>query len=37
MDTIFEACIDSDLVRPSEWRSYCGINDGDAHRDAKKK
>lgn len=37
MDTIFEACIDSDLVRPSEWRSYCGINDGDVHRDAKKK
>ena len=37
LDTIFEACIDSDLVRPSEWRSYCGINDGDSHRDAKKK
>ena len=36
-DTIFEACIDSDLVRSSEWRSYCGINDGDSHRDAKKK
>ena len=37
LDVIFEACIDSDLVRPSEWRSYCGINDGDSHRDAKKK
>lgn len=37
LDTIFEACIDSDLVRPSEWRSYCGINDGDQHREAKKK
>lgn len=37
LDTIFEACIDCDLVRPSEWRSYCGINDGDSHRDAKKK
>ena len=37
LDTIFEAGIDSDLVRPSEWRSYCGINDGDTHRDAKKK
>ena len=37
LDTIFEACIDSDLVYPSEWRSYCGINDGDQHRDAKKK
>ena len=37
LDTVFEACIDHDLVRPSEWRSYCGINDGDTHRDAKKK
>ncbi len=37
LDTIFEACIDSDTVYPSEWRSYCGINDGDSHRDAKKK
>ena len=37
IDTIFEASIDYDLVRPSEWRSYCGINDGDTHRDAKKK
>ena len=37
LDTIFEACIDSELVRPSEWRSYCGINDGDQHRDSKKK
>lgn len=37
LDVIFEACIDSDLVRPSEWRSYCGINDGDQRRDAKKK
>lgn len=37
LDTIFEASVDHDLVYPSEWRSYCGINDGDAHRDAKKK
>ena len=37
LDVIFEACIDSDLVRPSVWRSYCGINDGDQRRDAKKK
>lgn len=37
LDTIFEACIDAELVYPSEWRSYCGINDGDQHRDAKKK
>ena len=37
LDTVFEACIDSDLVYPSEWRSYCGVNDGDQHRDSKKK
>lgn len=37
LDTIFEACIDSDLVYPSEWRSYCGIGDGDQHREARKK
>lgn len=37
LDTVFEACIDHDLVRPSEWRSYCGINDGDQHRESKKK
>lgn len=37
LDVIFEACIDCDLVRPSEWRSYCGISDGDQHRDARKK
>ena len=36
-DTVFEACIDYGTVYPSEWRSYCGINDGDVHRDAKKK
>lgn len=37
LDTLFEACIDHELVYPSEWRSYCGINDGDQHRDPKKK
>lgn len=37
LDTIYEASIDHDLVRPSEWRSYCGVNDGDQHRDSKKK
>ena len=37
LDTVFEACIDSELVYPSEWRSYCGVNDGDQHRDSKKK
>ena len=36
IDTVYEAGIEHDLVRPSEWRSYCGINDGDAHRNAKK-
>ena len=36
LDVVFEACIDHDLVRPSEWRSYCGINDGDSHRGPKK-
>ena len=36
LDTLFEASVDNDLVRPSEWRSYCGINDGDARRNAKK-
>ena len=37
LDTVFEASIDSDLVYPSEWRSYCGIGDGDQHREARKK
>jgi Holliday junction resolvasome RuvABC endonuclease subunit len=37
LDTIFEASIDSDIVYPTEWRSYCGIGDGDQHRDARKK
>lgn len=36
-DIVFEAGIDCDFVYPSEWRSYCGINDGDQHRDSKKK
>ena len=37
LDVIFEAKVQHDTVYPSEWRSYCGINDGDTHRDAKKK
>lgn len=37
LDIIFEANVKYDIVYPSEWRSYCGINDGDTHRDAKKK
>ena len=36
LDVLFEASVDNELVRPSEWRSYCGINDGDTHRNAKK-
>lgn len=36
-DVAFEAKIPTDKVYPSEWRSYCGINDGETHRDAKKK
>jgi len=37
MDTLFEAHVESDLVYPSEWRKYCGISGGDAHRENKKK
>ena len=37
LDTVFEACIDNELVYPTEWRSYCGIGSGDQHRDARKK
>ena len=37
LDTIFEACIDHDLVYSKEWRAYCGIAGGDQHRDAQKK
>lgn len=36
LDTLFEKSIDSDLVRPSEWRKYCGISEGDSHRENKK-
>ena len=37
LDTIFEACVESELVYPTEWRSYCGVSDGDQHREARKK
>ena len=37
IDTLFEQCIDYDLVYSSEWRKYCGISEGDAHRENKKK
>ena len=37
IDTLFEASIDHDLVYSSEWRKYCGISEGDQHRENKKK
>ena len=37
IDTLFEASIDHDLVYSSEWRKFCGINEGDQHRENKKK
>lgn len=37
LDTLFEKCIDHDLVYASEWRSYCGINEGNQQRENKKK
>ena len=37
IDTIFEASIDHGLVYSSEWRKYCGINEGEQHRENKKK
>ena len=37
LDVAFESCIDYELAYPSEWRKYCGISEGDAHRENKKK
>lgn len=37
LDAAFETCIDYALAYPSEWRKYCGISEGDAHRENKKK
>ena len=37
LDTVFEACIDHELIYSKEWRSYCGVAGGDQHRDAQKK
>ena len=37
LDTVFEACIDHELVYSKEWRSYCGVASGDQHRDPQKK
>ena len=36
IDTIFEACIDHDLVYSSTWRNYCNVGD-DKGRENKKK
>lgn len=36
LDTLFEASIDHDTVYATEWRSYCGINEGNQKRDTKK-
>jgi len=33
---LFEHNIEHELVRPSEWRKYCGISSGDSHRENKK-
>ena len=37
VDTIFEAQIPFTLIYSSEWRKYCGISEGSALRDNKKK
>lgn len=37
LDTVFEACIDHELIYSKEWRSYCGVAGGDQHRDPQKK
>ena len=37
IDILFEKCIDHDTVYASEWRSYCGINEGNQLRENKKK
>lgn len=36
LDALFEASIDHDTVYATEWRSYCGINEGNQKRDTKK-
>lgn len=37
IDTLFEKCIDHDLVYASEWRNLCGISSGGKDRETKKK
>ena len=36
MDTLFEACIDHDLVYVSQWRKYCGVSEGVGRENKKK-
>lgn len=36
LDTLFEACIDHELVYATEWRAYCGINEGKGRENKKK-
>ena len=36
LDTIFEACIDCDLVYATVWRKYCGVSEGTGRENKKK-
>lgn len=36
LDTLFEACIDHDLVYATEWRKYCGVGEGTGRENKKK-
>lgn len=36
LDTIFEACIDHDLVYATQWRKYCDVGDGRGRENKKK-
>ena len=36
IDTIFEACIDYDLVYATQWRKYCDVGDGKGRENKKK-
>ena len=36
IDTIFEACIDHDLVYATQWRKYCDVGDGRGRENKKK-
>ena len=36
-DTLFEQNVDFELVYAAEWRSYCGVNEGERNRENKKR